>query len=635
MTDKLSDEALLRQFTANLRAAKQHWKDWRQEARDLYEFEAGRQWDAEDQARMEEQRRPCVTFNLADKFIDAVAGLQINNRQEIRYFPRTTEDNGVNEVATAGAAWTRDLSSAESEESEAFRDMILTGMGFIDHRLNDETEHGEFIEQVRVDPLEMYPDPNARKRNLVDGKFIIRLKPYSPLEYADQFGEALETAEDMADADTDLDDDQGIEIVHEPEDYEDTPTAHEPGAKRKIRVAQYQYARVVPMIHVKATVLLPTGEQQAIDREFTRDEWKKLEPRMQGVEYQAREIRRRRLYTALICGKKVLAHDLSPAQACFSIQAITGKRDRNKNTWRGIGRNIIDPNKWVNKFFSSILWQLSVNPKGGLLAERGAFDDPRKAEESWADPSKITFVEDGAITEGRIKEKPAGQYPQGMDRLMEFSVNALPATSGLNLEIMGLADRQQAGVLEAQRKQSAMAIIAWAFDAMRRYYVSSGRLLLEMIREYVADDRLIRAVGEDGAKYIPLMRDKLTGTFDVIVDEAPTSTNMRERTWGVLREILPIAQAAGTPIPKKILDYMPIPEELSQAWKQELQPNPEVQAMQKRMANLEAALKEAGVLKEQSVAALNKAKADQINQTAPLEALKTAAEAGAAQAGGP
>jgi hypothetical protein len=49
-----------------------------------------------------------------------------------------------------------------------------------------------------------------------------------------------------------------------------------------------------------------------------------------------------------------------------------------------------------------------------------------------------------------VQEKQQAPYPQGMDRLMQFSIEALPATTGINLEMLGLADRQQAGVVESQ-----------------------------------------------------------------------------------------------------------------------------------------------------------------------------------------
>src|SRR5690554_6074104 len=83
---------ILQQFYRDFRLAKAHWEEWRQEARDLYDLIAGRQWPPEDEARMREQMRPMVTFNVAGKYLDSVVGLQINNRQDIRYFPREAGD---------------------------------------------------------------------------------------------------------------------------------------------------------------------------------------------------------------------------------------------------------------------------------------------------------------------------------------------------------------------------------------------------------------------------------------------------------------------------------------------------------------------------------------------------------------
>lgn len=625
----LSDDELIKQFRRDLSASRTAYREWRQEARALYEAVAGRQWDPEDEAVMREQRRPMVTFNLLDKFIDAISGLQINNRQEIRFYPRTGEDVGVNELATGAVKWCRDMSGAEDEETEAFADMILTGLGCIEHRLEDAEGPHDYVAQERVDPLEVYVDPHARRRNLVDARYIIRLKPYTLEQYVEAFGEEYELAQQLADIEDREELTGGLERVTAPDDYDDGASA--PAPRRVVRVAQYQYVRLESR-HIVSW----QGQQQ----ELTPEQWRRLEPELRAasIEVSVREMQRRVRYTAIICGDKVHRHGESPTQAGFTLQVITGKRDRNANTWRGIGRNLMDPNRWTNKFFSSILWQLSVNPKGGLLAERSAFEDPRKAEESWADPSRITFVEDGAITEGRLKEKPAGQYPQGMDRLMAFSLESMPAVSGLNLELLGLADRQQPGVLEAQRKQAAMAIIAWAFDAMRRYYRLSGLIMLDLIRVYLADDRLIRIIGDEGARYVPLLRDRLVGTYDVIVDEAPTSTNMRERVWAVLRDVLPIAQAAQVPIPRKVLDYMPIPDELVRAWQEELKPNPQRAELEQRMAALEQRLREVSIEREQAAAErdtaqarLNQAKAEQIAAAAPYDALAKAAEAGAAQ----
>ena len=217
----------------------------------------------------------------------------------------------------------------------------------------------------------------------------------------------------------------------------------------------------------------------------------------------------------------------------------------------------MDPQRWVNKFFSTILYSLMTNAKGGLLAEEDAFTDARKAEAEWANPAAITWLRKGALSQGKVQDKAQAKYPEGMDRLMQFSMNAIPQVSGMNAELLGLAERVQAGVVEAQRKQSAMAVLAWAFDAMRRYYRSMGRQMGAYVRDYMSEGTLILVHGESGRQYVPLVKKQLAIVFDVVVDEAPTSVNQKERTWAVLETLIPQMLQAGMKMPKEILDYSP------------------------------------------------------------------------------
>src|SRR5690242_653052 len=97
--DPTPDEVLT-EFQARMQWGVRHSFDWRKEAKELFDFEAGHQWLAEDEEKLKTQNRPMVTFNVLSKFIDAVVGLQINNRQDIRCFPRQLGDTQVNELAT-------------------------------------------------------------------------------------------------------------------------------------------------------------------------------------------------------------------------------------------------------------------------------------------------------------------------------------------------------------------------------------------------------------------------------------------------------------------------------------------------------------------------------------------------------
>jgi hypothetical protein len=122
--------------------ASQHSGAWRDETRESYAFVAGDQYDEKDRARLKELMRPCLSFNRIGPVIDSVSGMEVNNRQEVRYIPRTMGDVKVNEQLTDGAAWIRDECDAEDEESDAFIDLLIGGMGWTETRIEYETDPG-------------------------------------------------------------------------------------------------------------------------------------------------------------------------------------------------------------------------------------------------------------------------------------------------------------------------------------------------------------------------------------------------------------------------------------------------------------------------------------------------------------
>lgn len=639
-------EECLREFNARFKHSKSHWSEWRTEAKNLYDLKAGRQWDPQDEARLKDEMRPMVTFNVADKYSDVITGLQINNRQDIRFFPREEGDAQVNQIMTGAVNWGRDLCDAADEETDAFSDAVWTGMGWMEGYLDKDLEVTGVPAAQRVDNMEMYPDPAARKRNLTDARYVIRIRDMDHEEYKDLFGDDYSTAE--SDDLIQMHDDEGdIELIEEPQDYNDDPKAEAAPKKGKCPVADYQYWKREVRYLLKHPAL---GEKELTEQEYEayQDFFKRAAKN--GQQFQTQKIRRKVYYRAFISKGKVATGEngfgLSPYQNGFTHHCITGKRDRNKNTWYGIGRSITDPQKWLNKFFSTILYAMMTNAKGGVMAEENAFKDSRKAESEWANPSAITWMKQGAIAGAqgpKVIPKPPAAYPQGLDRLMDFTLNSLPQTTGLNVELMGLADKVQAGVVEAQRKQSAMAIIAWAFDAMRRYYRSMGRQMAQYVVDYVPEGTLVLVNGEMAKQYVPIIKQKLPLRFDVIVDEAPTSVNQQERVWLVLETMIPQLLQAGIPITPKVLDYSPLPPDLVAEWKKVLQGDPKKAQLQERAEQANVQKVEGEAQKNLTQAQLNMAKAAELGQKPAnvqadtslkqMQALKTAAEAGSAQAG--
>lgn len=559
------DEDLQKWINAQMRQAKSASAEWRKTARECYDFVAGKQWADEDVALLTEQKRPPVTFNRIARTVNAVCGYEVQNRQEVTYIPREVGDAGVNELLTNAAKYVRDNCDAEDEESEAFADLTITGMGWTETRVDYETaEDGQLIVE-RVDPLEMFWDAGARKRNLDDARWTARVKPMS----------AKDVKELWPDYEASNKTEQWLDEEEQPHDadppyYQDK--AIKDADRKTIEVVEFQW-------YEKETYYRVAQSNGSVI-ELSKEKFDRLQPALDNMGLQTVTQTRRKYRKAFLCGGEIMEQSECPVDG-LSFRCMTGMRDRNKGTWFGLVSLQLDPQRWANKWLSQIMHILNSNAKGGLLAEVDAFVNTRKAEEEWADPNSITWVNSGAIANGKIQPKPIPQYPVGLDKLLQYALESINDVPGINVEMMGLADRQQAGVLEAQRKQAGITMLATFFDAMRRYRKEQGRILAQYIREYLSDGRLIRIDG-DNQQYIPLLKDQLTFEYDVIVDDAPTSPNQKDRVFGVLSQLAPQLMKQGMPMPPELLDYAPIPTSLAQKWKKMLQPDPAQQAEQKQ-----------------------------------------------------
>lgn len=598
-----------------LTKSRNHSHDWRKEAVDCFNFRAGDQWSQDDRAMMEEELRPPITFNRIGPVIDVVSGHEVANRQEIRYFPRSNEDSQVNELLTATVAWVDDECEAEDEISDSFSDMLTCGMGWTETRMSyDEDPDGKIHSAERVPPLEMYWDAAAKKRNLSDARYKMRMK-WMPKEEVEQ---RWPKSKDIDPSEGVIDDTDQFGEAHDssPPFYEDESISEWWRPHEKMyRVMQYQYWERETIYRIGD----PDSGQLV---ELSEKKYNRIKDRIPNLKV-IRQLKKV-YYQSFIIGVTEL--ETKPLSCNnFTLRAMCGKRDTIKNVWYGIVRGMLDPQRWSNKFMSNIQDIVSSNRQGGAFVEEGALVDPRRAEEDWNRADALIQVRDGALSQNKILERNPAAYPQGLDRLLQFSITSIPDVTGVNLELMGLADRTQANVLEMTRKRAGMTILSSLFDALRRYNKERGKVVLHYIQNYISDGRLIRILGKDGdPQYIPLMRQPDTAKYDVIVDEAPNSVNKKDETFGMLTQIIPFLSKMGVPIPPEVLDYVPLPTSLAEKWKEQLQPSKEQQEQEKIQKRQETAK----ASKDESVAMLNTVKAQKEMQSSDnMEAIKLQLEA--------
>lgn len=568
----------LEEFYDRRKEASRAQGEWRKEAREAYEFRDGDQWTADDKAALEEMNRPCVTFNRVAPIIDSVTGYEINNRRETRYIPRTLDDRESNALFTDAAAWVRDGCDAEDEETDAYNDAITVGMGWIETRVDyDEDADGKILIE-RVPPLEMRWDPSARKNNLADANWVMREKWVDIEELKDEYPDADIVPAADTEHDTEWTDEHDASRAWQ---YRDNQNWYDPKSGKALLI-QYQYREKEPYYRVgdpESNRTLELSETKFDKLKDTLDE--------RGIPYV--KLRRWIYRQQMVVGNTIVDEGDAPIDDGFSFRCITAKRDEEQGYWYGMMRAMKDPQRWANAFFSQAMYALQANSKGGVMVEEGAVQDKRKFEDTWADPAGVSYVEDGALSAGRITPKPTGAYPPQLDRLMQVAIQSIRDVSGVNLELLGMVGHEQTGILEIERKKSALTILAPLVNSLKRYRKIQGRDLLSFMRRYISPGTVMRLSNRQAFVW----QDDDAVKYDVIVDDAPNSPNLKQEVWAVMQNILPAMIKAGVQMPPDLIKFSPLPDTVADQWveyiKQQEQ-QPDIGPLQEQLQQLQEEL---------------------------------------------
>ncbi|WP_375622499.1 MULTISPECIES: portal protein [unclassified Bartonella] len=559
--ETLENQALFKKLVGWYQDDIVHVEKWRKNAQEDYDFYNGRQWNEQDLAVLNEQNRPVMTFNRIAPLINAVIGAERNNKRQVQFIPRQEGAAFANQILTGAAEWFRDEADGEYEDSDAFQDAIICGMGWTDTRLDyEEDPQGKPI-IARLDPMKMVWDASAVKTNLIDAQ---------RLWYIDE--KPLAVAQEMFPnvhwSDLNADWVKHQSFLHSTSNGMTQTYQAERGAQGEWEEGgTYQRPKMVTLVECRwfeREVVYKVLEPQSgkfID--YSEQDFQNLSKTFPHV--QATRLNRKIVKRAFL-GRKLLEAPDKPLVPPNQLgwECITGTFDKLSRHFYGLVKPTKDPQRWANKYFSQVMHLLNSQSKGGIMAERDAFDDDRQALESWARADSITWLKSGAVSGGRIQPKPVAQFPQGFFQLFNEAKSALEQVTGLSSEFIGTRAVNQPGILEQQRRQSSLNLLASFFDGLRRYRQRQGKIILYLIQNYLSDGRLVRIAGDENAQYVPLTREMVTSLeYDIVVDDAPTSLNEKERTFALIMQLLPLMQNFATPeIMLDLLRYSPLPASL-------------------------------------------------------------------------
>ena len=615
----------------NILADLEYTLKWRKQATEDLGFIAGDQLSKEDKQLLDDQGRPHIVFNRIETILKAIAGMEINGRHEINFLPRNNADTAKNELLTATSKWMGDGCDAEDEQSEAFQQTLGTGIGVAECRYSYENEpEGSYVEE-QIDCREFVWDRTARKKNLRDARRMGRLRRMPANDALQMFVGKGKMDIDCQWANQSYLDEATLKSIEEKRIRDENTGLWEDADDRNevtVVVAQWREKEVYYRVADVATNTI---------QDYSEEEYAKVQGRMNmigrrmgaNVMMHARKAFRWRYYQAFL-GNTGLLEPCQPAPCGqqFSWSVITGSYDAKQRMWYGLVRVMRDPQLWANKFMSQIMQILNATAKGGILAEADAFDDQRQAEETYALPESIVWLTVGSLSgpKPKIMPKPGQGDASAYVNLLTYAVQSITAVTGINLELLGQQDQNQPGIVEHMRKQAGMTVLATMFDSLRGFLKFIGRKRLYFIQTRVPDGTLIRVAGQEYAQVVAVTKDKTTGTYDVVVDDAPTSPNQKEANWAVMQPMLTVFKDQLSQNPELLilaLEYSPLPSAFVDAMKKQLAQQQSQgqgqQAWQETMKQLAISKLTAEINKDQSTAEMQNAKAGATQATAQYD----------------
>lgn len=589
-------------FRRWFREAADYMSDWRDAARQDYEFVSGKQWSDADIAAFEASGRPAITINRIKPLINVLSGYQRLNRYDIDFLPRTNDDIDVCTVRKGLTKYILDECEYDKHESQAFLDAAIGGLGWLDvgYRYDAEINDGEAY-VVREDPFGIYVDPETHKLDLSDAKYICRAKWVDKDELALAYPEKKdEIYAQYAIYDT----------AEKNDGHADNPLWYK-RETNKARLVECWYKTKVnqTMYYLTDGRIIPREEMQ-IDYFF------------QGLVDAVQDVPVTKVRVASFIERVLLEDIPSPYEhGEFPLVPITCYNFGVDDLPAGFVRDLIDPQREINKRRIQELHILNSSGNGGGWIEADAMTDQQKADfrKKGNIPGHFSEVRPGVLAGGKIQERMPAQVPAAIIQAENQAQNDLVQISGINEALMGtdIPSSASGRAIELKQKQ-AITHIAPMFDHLRDAKKKVALLLWGrrghkgIVPQFYTEDKIYRVEGTNGQQFIHVNRqivqqdrlgraivstlnDLSQGEFDIIVSDTQASTTQRQaQMWGLVDAVSKLG-VPGDLVFDIILDLSDLPnkEDVKQRWQQRQQSQAQAQQQQAQDA------KELQILKNQ------------------------------------
>lgn len=427
---------------------------WREKAKESYEFYEGEQWTEEERQILRRQKRPDLTINRIFPAINAIEGYERQSRLGPKAFPVGAEDQSLAEVMTAALKFVYGQSKGEYQESDAFHEVLITGLGWLATFITTEKDPlgDPAFEWVPYD--EVYPDPFFREPDGGDLRYVIRVKWMTLPEIKEHFPKAdpgsFASLEAMA---------SGLE----------RPSSSGGDYDEALIDRAESYNRVTKRFMVREI----WWHEPKRERVKVADDPETLEPVF--VERVLSEV-----MMGTTVGDVVLIPPRVSPYNHGEIPYVPIAGFRGKRGWFGIVEQIKDPQREVNKMRSQTLNYLNRAPIGVWMAPKGFTDDVEKFANDLSTPGAVIEYESGLKPEQVQSASPPGALFQ----LEQYSAADIQIISGANNAVLGIpaGSREAVGAIERRQQQGALQH-STLFDNKRLSMLKVYRQIVALIQQ--------------------------------------------------------------------------------------------------------------------------------------------------------
>lgn len=546
MSERSTDHIFQRWY----KSAEDYERQWRKENDRYFSYVDGDQWTAEERADIISRNQQPTVINMILPTIDMLISNQVNQRSDIQVCGREQSDDDKATLLTALLKHVFDSVNYTYYETQAFRDSITGGRGWMECGIRN-NEIGKDIITINHIPWENVKcDPFSRKPDATDARFIIKEKwvdidvakklfPAAAENITTVFGDAYRGQEDEA---------QKYSGERSP-----MYRYYDKGSSR-VKICECYYKmpeeRTVKILNEK------TGkeEEKTIAEEVVHYVVFTDEIILEG--------------SADVMNLKA---NPSPLKVnYYPLIPIYAMRDK-KGRPQGVVKSLIDIQDQINKLNSKFIWSLASNR---LIAEEGALRDPDEARDEYQKPDGLVVLNEGGIN--KVKTDDKYRDLSFMANHIQFLLATQQRISGVNDSMLGLGGtNERSGIMQATRINQGAAMQTSILENLYFSKLQVALVVLRLIGTYYTDYRIIRITQPNGAEAsyefnIPsqdaegnsVILNNIDDTihYDVVMKKVPPFTTMRERQLQIFSEVAK-SGVIPPPIAAKMMLYLSeIPE---------------------------------------------------------------------------